>query len=67
MQKAGKELTVDRFLEALESIKGYQHPFGGPVISFGPQKHLGSNESVLYQIINGEWAYPTGQKQVLDY
>ena len=67
MQKAGKELTVDRFLEALESIKGYQHPFGGPVISFGPQKHLGSNESVLYQVINGEWAYPTGQKQVLDY
>ena len=67
LQKAGKELTVDRFLKALESIKGYQHPFGGPVISFGPQKHLGSNESVLYQVINGNWAYPTGQKQILDF
>lgn len=67
LQKAGKELTVDHFLKALESIKGYQHPFGGPVISFGPQKHLGSNESVLYQVINGNWAYPTGQKQILDF
>lgn len=67
LQKAGKELTVDGFLKALESIKGYQHLFGGPIISFGPQKHLGSNESVLYQVINGKWAYPTGQKQILDF
>ena len=67
LQKAGKELTVDGFLKALESIKGYQHLFGGPIISFGPEKHLGSNESVLYQVINGKWAYPTGQKQILDF
>ena len=67
LQKAGKELTVENFLEALESIKGYQHPFGGPIISFGPQKHLGSDESVFLQIQNGKWAYPSGQKQILDY
>ena len=67
LEKAGKKLTVDSFLKALEGIKGYQHPFGGPVINFGPQKHLGSNESVFYQIQNGKLVYPTGKKQILDY
>jgi branched-chain amino acid transport system substrate-binding protein len=67
LQNAGKELTVERFLKALESIEGYQHPFGGPVISFGPQKHLGSNESIFLQVKNGKWVYPTGQKQILEY
>jgi branched-chain amino acid transport system substrate-binding protein len=67
LERAGKELTLNSFLKALESIEGYQHPFGGPIISFGPQKHLGSNESVLLQIKNGHWVPPTGQKQILTY
>jgi branched-chain amino acid transport system substrate-binding protein len=67
LEKAGKKLTVDSFLNALESIRGYQHPFGGPVINFGPQQHLGSDESVFLQIKNGKWVYPSGQKQILDY
>jgi len=58
---------LDSFLKGLESIEGYQHPFGGPVISFGPEKHLGSNESILLQIKNGKWVSPTGKKQVLGY
>lgn len=67
LEKAGKKLTVNNFLKALESIEGYQHPFGGPVISFGPEKHLGSNESVLLQVKGGKWVSPTGQKEVLGY
>ncbi len=67
LEKAGKNLTLDSFLKGLESIEGYQHPFGGPVISFGPEKHLGSNESILLQIKNGKWVSPTGKKQVLGY
>ena len=67
LEKAGKQLTVDSFIKALEGIQGYQHPFGGPVISFGPQKHLGSDESILLQIQNGKWVSPTGQKEVLGY
>ncbi len=67
LEKAGKKLTVDSFLEALEGIQGYQHPFGGPIVSFGPQKHLGSDESIFLQVKNGKWVYPTGQKQILDY
>ena len=67
LEKAGKDLTLDRFLKALESITGYQHPFGGPIINFGPEKHLGSNESILLQVKDGKWVSPTGQKQVLSY
>jgi len=67
LEKAGKDLTVDNFLKALENIEGYQHLFGGPVISFGPEKHLGSDESIFLQIKNGKWVSPTGKKQVLDY
>jgi branched-chain amino acid transport system substrate-binding protein len=67
LEKAGKQLTVDSFIKALEGIQGYQHPFGGPVISFGPQKHLGSDESILLQIQNGKWVSPAGQKEVLGY
>lgn len=67
LERAGKDLTLDGLLKAIESIKGYPHPFGGPMINFGPQKHLGSNESVLLQIKNGNWVPPTGQKQILTY
>lgn len=67
LEKAGKNLTLDSFLKGLESIEGYQHPFGGPILSFGPEKHLGSNESVLLQVKDGKWVSPTGQKKVLGY
>ena len=67
MQNAGKDLTVDSLIKGMESIKGYQHPFGGPVINFGPDKHLGSNESILLWIQNGRWVSPTGKKEVLSY
>jgi len=67
LQNAGRNLTVESFVKGMESIKGYQHPFGGPVISFGPQKHLGSSESVLVRVIDGKWLPPSGKKQVLSY
>jgi len=67
MEKAGKDLTVDSLIKALESIKGYQHMFGGPVVSFGPQKHLGSDESIFLQVQGGKWVYPGGNKTILGY
>jgi len=67
LEKAGKNLTLDSFLKGLESIEGYQHPFGGPILSFGPEKHLGSNESVLLQVKDGKWVSPTGKKEILGY
>ena len=67
LEKAGKNLTLDGFLKGLESIKEYQHPFGGPTFSFGPEKHLGSDESILLQVKDGKWVSPTGKKTVLGY
>ena len=67
LEKAGKDLTVDSFIKGMESIKGYPHPFGGPVIDFGPQKHLGSEESVFLQVQGGKWVYPGGKKTIMGY
>ena len=53
LELAGKDLTVDTFIEALESIKDYKIPFGASVLSFGPEKHLGSNDSYLFMVKDG--------------
>ena len=55
LEKAGQDLTVDKFIAALESINGYRDIFGGPPISFGPDKRLASETSLLAQIQNGRW------------
>lgn len=60
LNKAGKDLTTEGFLKALEGITGYRDIFGGPVISFGPQKHLGTNEVLLYQIQKGRFVQIAG-------
>ncbi|MBU3917472.1 ABC transporter substrate-binding protein [bacterium] len=67
LQKAGKNLTVNGFIKALESINKYQHPFGDIILSFGPKKHLAHNESILYQIKGGKWVNPSGKTEVLTY
>ncbi len=38
-RRAGPELTVKGLAKAMETIKGYINPFGGPPISFGPRRH----------------------------
>ncbi|MBN8872293.1 MAG: ABC transporter substrate-binding protein [Rhodospirillales bacterium] len=55
LENAGKNLTADSFIAGMESIKDYHDAFGSPAISFGPQKHQGSNESFLCQIKDGHW------------
>ncbi len=55
LQRAGKDLTVDGFIKGMESIKDYRDIFGSPPFSFGPDKHLGSNESFLCVVRDGAW------------
>ena len=55
LEKAGKDLTTDNFVKALESIKGYKDIFNGPEASFGPSKHQGANSSFLAQVKGGRW------------
>jgi branched-chain amino acid transport system substrate-binding protein len=55
LEKAGPNLTLDSFVQALESIKGYRDIFNGPEVNFGPDKHQGANSSFLAVVKGGRW------------
>jgi branched-chain amino acid transport system substrate-binding protein len=55
LEAAGKDLTRAKFLAALESIKDYRPFFPGPTLSFGADKHHGSNVTFLAQVKSGRW------------
>ena len=54
LQRAGRDLTTQGLVQAMESISDYTDIFGYRV-SFGPDKHSGVTESVLSQVQNGRW------------
>ncbi|MBN8897833.1 MAG: ABC transporter substrate-binding protein [Rhodospirillales bacterium] len=54
LQKAGKDLTVDSFIKAMESIHDYKDIFGS-VLSFGPDQHHASTKSFLTIVKDGRW------------
>jgi len=55
LANAGKDLTVDSFVNGLETMTPYKDIFGSPAMSFSKQKHQGSNESFLAQVRKGKW------------
>src|SRR5436309_1687046 len=55
LEKTGPELTVDNFVRALESIRGYKDIFNGPEVNFGPDKHQGASPSFLAVVKGGRW------------
>jgi branched-chain amino acid transport system substrate-binding protein len=55
LEAAGPDVSIDKVLAALESVEHYEDPFGGPSLSFGPQKHQGSDYLNLYQVVDEEW------------
>ncbi len=60
-QKAGKNLTTDSFIKAMDTMVIPPDIFGSAEATFGPKKRLGSNLSRLSQIQDGKW------KVVSDY
>lgn len=54
LDAAGKDPTRDTFIKATESIKDYTDLFGYH-LSFGPDNHKGTNQSVLSVIEGGKW------------
>jgi branched-chain amino acid transport system substrate-binding protein len=54
LEKAGRNLTVDSFVAAIESIHDYKDIFGSQ-LSFGPNQHHGSTASFLTVVKNGRW------------
>ena len=54
LENAGPNLTVESLLGGIEAITDYTDIFGYKV-SFSPEKHSGTTESVLSQVRNGRW------------
>ena len=55
LEKAGRDLTVDSFIAALESMKDWRDIFGGPALSLSPTNHHASNQSFLSVVKNKRW------------
>ena len=55
LENAGRDLTVDSFLAGMEQIDDYHDLFGGPAISFGPDKRLGAESAFLVKVENGRF------------
>jgi branched-chain amino acid transport system substrate-binding protein len=55
LDRAGRDLTVDGLVKALESINDYRDLFGGPVQSFSASNHRGTKAAILFQVNNGRW------------
>ncbi len=52
---AGKNLTTESLMAALESGKAFDDIFGGAPVSFSKENHLGVSAAVIGQIKNGRW------------
>ena len=53
--KAGKNLTLDSFINGMDQIKDYHDIFGGPAVTFGPKIRQGANSSFLAEVKGGKW------------
>lgn len=52
---AGKNLTTDLLIAAMESGKGFQDIFGQAPIKFSKTNHLGSEAVLISQVQKGRW------------
>ena len=55
LDKAGRNLTLDSFLAALESMKDWKDIFEGPALSLSPTSHHASSQSFLSVVKNARW------------
>ena len=55
LEEAGRDVTLEKVLAALENIPHYQDAFGGPSLSFSSTKHQGGDYLTFYQVQNGRW------------
>jgi branched-chain amino acid transport system substrate-binding protein len=55
LQRAGKDLTTEKFLKAYESIKDRVGTMSGPPVTFTSERHLGSDLVFLSVVEKGRW------------
>ena len=54
LERAGRDLTREKFIAAMESIDDYTDIFGYRIV-FGTDDHKGTSESALSVVRNGRW------------
>lgn len=52
---AGKDLTTEKVMDAMESGKEFHDIFGQPAIKFSKDNHLGVASGQIAQVQNGKW------------
>ncbi len=55
LKRAGKDLTTDSLVKALESITDYKNPFAPVTVRFSDKNHLGADEVFLTVVEKGRW------------
>lgn len=54
LQRAGRELTRDKLIAALEGLNNFETGISGP-ISFGPNQRMGTSAVVPFGVANGQF------------
>jgi branched-chain amino acid transport system substrate-binding protein len=57
LEKAGRDLTLDSFIAALEGMRNWQDIFGSPPLSLSPTNHHASDQSFLSVVRNARWVH----------
>jgi ABC-type branched-subunit amino acid transport system substrate-binding protein len=60
LEKAGKDVTVDKFIAAMETVKDWQDMFGTPPLTFTKEQRIGTRAFVLTQVTKGKFKRITG-------
>jgi branched-chain amino acid transport system substrate-binding protein len=55
LQKAGRDLTLDSFTHAMESMRDWRDVFNGPPLSMSPTSHHASSQSFLSVVKDARW------------
>ena len=55
LEKAGRGLTLDSFIAAMESMHDWRDIFGGPALSLSPTNHHASSQSFLSVVKKTRW------------
>lgn len=55
LQRAGRDLTLESFLAAMESTRDWRDVFGSPPLTLTPTNHHASNQSFLSIVRDGRW------------
>ena len=55
LEKAGRNLTLDSFIGAMESMRDWHDIFGGPPLSLSATNHHASSQSFLSVVKDRRW------------